>query len=38
LDAEITSLLNAWAAGDSAALDQLSVQVYDELRRMGAAT
>jgi RNA polymerase sigma factor (TIGR02999 family) len=34
LDAEITNLLRAWSAGDPAALDQLSKQVYDELRRM----
>ena len=34
LDAEITNLLKAWSAGDPAALDQLSLQVYDELRRM----
>ncbi len=34
LDAEITNLLKAWSAGDAAALDQLSKQVYDELRRM----
>ena len=34
MDAEITNLLKAWSAGDPAALDQLSKQVYDELRRM----
>jgi len=34
LDAEITNLLKAWSAGDRAALDQLSKQVYEELRRM----
>ena len=34
LDAEITNLLKAWSAGDPAALDALSKQVYDELRRM----
>jgi RNA polymerase sigma factor (TIGR02999 family) len=34
LGAEITNLLKAWSAGDKAALDQLSKQVYDELRRM----
>ena len=34
MDAEITNLLKAWSAGDPAALDQLSQQVYDELRRM----
>jgi RNA polymerase sigma factor (TIGR02999 family) len=34
LDVEITNLLKAWSAGDPAALDQLSKQVYDELRRM----
>ncbi len=34
MDAEITNLLKAWSAGDAAALDRLSVQVYDELRRM----
>jgi hypothetical protein len=32
LDEEITNLLKAWSAGDPAALDQLSQQVYDELR------
>src|SRR5580658_758674 len=34
LDEEITNLLKAWSAGDKAALDRLSKQVYDELRRM----
>jgi RNA polymerase sigma factor (TIGR02999 family) len=34
LDAEITNLLKAWSAGDAAALDQLSEQVYEELRRI----
>jgi RNA polymerase sigma factor (TIGR02999 family) len=34
LDAEITNLLKAWSAGDPAALEQLSQQVYDELRHM----
>lgn len=34
LDNEITNLLKAWSAGDPAALDQLSKQVYDELRRL----
>jgi RNA polymerase sigma factor (TIGR02999 family) len=34
LDAEITSLLKAWSAGDPAAFDQLSNHVYDELRLM----
>ena len=34
LDADITSLLKSWSAGDPAALDELSEQVYDELRRM----
>ncbi len=34
LDAEITVLLKAWSAGDPTALDQLSTQVYEELRRM----
>jgi RNA polymerase sigma factor (TIGR02999 family) len=34
LDAEITELLKAWSAGDPAALDKLSAQVYDELRHM----
>jgi RNA polymerase sigma factor (TIGR02999 family) len=34
LDAEITILLKAWSAGDPAALEQLSTQVYEELRRM----
>jgi RNA polymerase sigma factor (TIGR02999 family) len=32
--AEITNLLKAWSAGDPAALDQLSKEVYEELRRM----
>jgi RNA polymerase sigma factor (TIGR02999 family) len=32
--AEITELLNAHAAGDAAALDQLLPRVYDELRRI----
>jgi RNA polymerase sigma factor (TIGR02999 family) len=34
LDEEITNLLKAWSAGDPAALDRLSKQVYDELRHM----
>ncbi len=34
MDAEITNLLKAWSTGDPAALDELSRQVYDELRRM----
>ncbi|MDQ6665758.1 MAG: sigma-70 family RNA polymerase sigma factor [Acidobacteriota bacterium] len=34
MDAEITNLLKAWSAGDPAALDELSGQVYNELRRM----
>jgi RNA polymerase sigma factor (TIGR02999 family) len=34
LDVEITNLMKAWSAGDPAALDQLSQQVYHELRRM----
>src|SRR5882757_9831501 len=34
LDADITNLLKAWSAGDPAALNELSKQVYDELRRM----
>ena len=34
LDADITNLLKAWAAGDQAALDQLSKYVYQELRLM----
>jgi RNA polymerase sigma factor (TIGR02999 family) len=34
LDADITHLLKAWSAGDPAALDRLSGEVYDELRRM----
>jgi RNA polymerase sigma factor (TIGR02999 family) len=34
LDADITNLLKAWSAGDPAALDRLSSEVYDELRRM----
>jgi RNA polymerase sigma factor (TIGR02999 family) len=32
--AEITRLLKAWSAGDSAALDQLIPLVYNELRRL----
>ena len=32
MDAEITRLLKAWAAGDQGALDQLSKHVYGELR------
>jgi RNA polymerase sigma factor (TIGR02999 family) len=31
---EITQLLQAWRAGDQAALDQLLALVYDELRRL----
>ena len=34
MDEEITNLLKAWSGGDPAALDRLSTQVYDELRRM----
>jgi RNA polymerase sigma factor (TIGR02999 family) len=34
LDEDITNLLKAWSAGDPAALNELSKQVYDELRRM----
>lgn len=34
LDEEITELLKAWAAGEPAALDQLSKHVYGELRLM----
>jgi RNA polymerase sigma factor (TIGR02999 family) len=34
LDADITNLLKAWSGGDPAALNELSKQVYDELRRM----
>jgi RNA polymerase sigma factor (TIGR02999 family) len=34
VDAEITNLLKAWSTGDPAALNELSSQVYDELRRM----
>ncbi|MEJ7608229.1 MAG: ECF-type sigma factor [Bryobacteraceae bacterium] len=34
MDAEFTDLLKAWSAGDAAALDELSKQVYEELRRM----
>ena len=34
MDADITNLLKAWAAGDQAALDQLSKYVYQELRLM----
>lgn len=34
MDAEITNLLKAWSAGDPAALNELSRQVYEELRRM----
>ena len=38
LDAEITNLLKAWSAGDTAALNQLSKQVYDERAAWLAAT
>lgn len=34
MDAEITELLNAWGAGDQAALERLSEHVYRELRAM----
>jgi RNA polymerase sigma factor (TIGR02999 family) len=34
LEADITNLLKAWAAGDEDALDRLSKCVYAELRRM----
>jgi RNA polymerase sigma factor (TIGR02999 family) len=34
MDGDITSLLRAWSAGDPAALNELSRQVYDELRLM----
>lgn len=34
LDVDITNLLNAWGAGDEAALDQLSNLVYEELRHI----
>ena len=34
MDAEITDLLKAWSDGDPAPLDELSKQVYAELRRM----
>lgn len=34
MDGDITNLLKAWSAGDPAALDELSKQVYDELRSM----
>jgi RNA polymerase sigma factor (TIGR02999 family) len=34
LDAEITELLNAWGAGDQAALERLSEHAYRELRAM----
>jgi RNA polymerase sigma factor (TIGR02999 family) len=34
LGEEITNLLKAWSEGQPAALDELSAQVYDELRRM----
>src|ERR1700722_12342617 len=32
---EVSGLLQAWTAGDKAALDQLTPIVYDELRRLG---
>jgi RNA polymerase sigma factor (TIGR02999 family) len=32
--AEVTGLLKAWSGGDQAALDRLTPQVYDELRRI----
>jgi RNA polymerase sigma-70 factor, ECF subfamily len=31
---EVSGLLQAWSAGDQAALDQLTAIVYDELRRL----
>jgi RNA polymerase sigma-70 factor, ECF subfamily len=31
---EVSGLLQAWSAGDQAALDQLAPMVYDELRRL----
>jgi RNA polymerase sigma factor (TIGR02999 family) len=34
MDEEITQLLKAWSTGDSTALNELSRQVYEELRRM----
>jgi RNA polymerase sigma factor (TIGR02999 family) len=34
MDEEITQLLKAWSTGDPAALNELSRQVYEELRRM----
>jgi RNA polymerase sigma factor (TIGR02999 family) len=34
LAADITNLLKAWSAGHPGALDELSEQVHDELRRM----
>src|SRR4051794_30063312 len=34
--ADITRLLHDWAAGDAAALDRLTPQVYKELRRIAA--
>jgi RNA polymerase sigma factor (TIGR02999 family) len=34
VDAEITNLLKVWSTGDPAARNELSRQVYDELRRM----
>jgi RNA polymerase sigma factor (TIGR02999 family) len=33
---EITRLLKAWGAGDRAALDRLTPDIYNELRRMSA--
>ncbi len=33
-DADLTAMLNAWKAGDSAALDRLVALVYPELRRI----
>jgi RNA polymerase sigma-70 factor (ECF subfamily) len=35
--AEVTVLLQAWANGDPAALDRLTPQVYQELRRIAGA-
>ena len=32
--AEVTALLKAWSGGDKAALERLTDQVYDELRRI----
>ncbi len=34
---DITRLLREWSGGDAGALDQITEQIYDELRRLAAA-